>query len=89
MAGFSQRIQTDKKGQRLAQYIILDTDGQGSQLVPTHILDTGKWEVQSLGRTIHFPGGAPPSRDSSCWFDPNMLCMRGNSTIFHPSIFHL
>ncbi|XP_040819975.1 guanylate cyclase D-like [Ochotona curzoniae] len=81
VAGFSQRIRTDKKGQRLVQYIILDTDGQGSQLVPTHILDTGKWEVQSLGRTIHFPGGAPPSRDSSCWFDPNMLCMRGAHTL--------
>ncbi|XP_053415954.1 guanylate cyclase D-like [Nycticebus coucang] len=77
VAGFSQRIQTDEKGRRLAQYIILDTDGQGSQLVPTHILDTGTWQVQPLGRAIHFPGGAPPSHDSSCWFDPNMLCVRG------------
>ncbi|XP_042763057.1 guanylate cyclase D-like [Panthera leo] len=77
VAGFSQRIRTDEKGRRLAQYVILDTDGQGSQLVPTHILDTGTWQVQPLDRAIHFPGGAPPARDSSCWFDPNMLCMRG------------
>ncbi|XP_025784615.1 olfactory guanylyl cyclase GC-D-like [Puma concolor] len=76
VAGFSQRIRTDEKGRRLAQYVILDTDGQGSQLVPTHILDTGTWQVQPLDRAIHFPGGAPPARDSSCWFDPNMLCMR-------------
>lgn len=26
---------------------------------------------------IHFPGGVPPARDSSCWYDPNTLCMRG------------
>ncbi|KAK1336137.1 hypothetical protein QTO34_003939 [Cnephaeus nilssonii] len=72
-----QRIRTDEKGRRLAQYVILDTDGQESQLVPTHILDTGTWQVQPLGRAIHFPGGAPPARDSSCWFDPNALCIRG------------
>uniref|UniRef100_G3U1X3 guanylate cyclase n=1 Tax=Loxodonta africana TaxID=9785 RepID=G3U1X3_LOXAF len=77
MAGFSQRIQRDEKGRRLAQYVILDTDGWGSQLVPTHILDTGTWQVLPLGRAIHYPGGAPPARDSSCWFDPNSLCMRG------------
>uniref|UniRef100_A0A8D2DXH3 Guanylate cyclase n=1 Tax=Sciurus vulgaris TaxID=55149 RepID=A0A8D2DXH3_SCIVU len=77
VVGFSQRIRTDKRGRRLAQYVILDTDGQGSQLVPTHILDTGTWQVQPLGKAIHFPGGTPPVHDSSCWFDPNMLCMRG------------
>ncbi|XP_006865081.1 PREDICTED: olfactory guanylyl cyclase GC-D-like [Chrysochloris asiatica] len=79
--GFSQRIRTDEKGRRLAQYVILDTDGWGSQLVPTHILDTGTWQVQPLGRAIHFPGGAPPARDSSCWFDPNTLCMRGSQSL--------
>nr|XP_027798668.1 guanylate cyclase D-like [Marmota flaviventris] len=77
VAGFSQRIRTDKRGRRLAQYVILDTDAQGNQLVPTHILDTGTWQVQPLGKAIHFPGGAPPVHDSSCWFDPNTLCMRG------------
>ncbi|ELW71908.1 Olfactory guanylyl cyclase GC-D [Tupaia chinensis] len=81
VAGYSQRIRTDVKGRRLAQYVILDTDGQGSQLVPTHILDTGTWQVQPLGRAIHFPGGAPPARDSSCWFDPNMLCMKDTQTL--------
>ncbi|KAG8522890.1 Olfactory guanylyl cyclase GC-D [Galemys pyrenaicus] len=83
VAGCSQRIRTDEKGRRLAQYVILDTDGQGSQLVPTHILDTGTWQVQPLGRTIHFPGGVPPARDSKCWFDPNTLCMTGNSPFVH------
>ncbi|KAK7806793.1 hypothetical protein U0070_010277 [Myodes glareolus] len=77
VAGFSQRIQMDGKGRRLAQYVILDTDGEGSQLVPTHILDTSTWQVQPLGKAIHFPGGSPPVRDASCWFEPNTLCIRG------------
>ncbi|KAM9079852.1 LOW QUALITY PROTEIN: guanylate cyclase 2D-like [Megaptera novaeangliae] len=84
VAGFSQRIWTDEKGRRLAQYVILDTDGRGSQLVPTHILDTSTWQVQPLGRAIHFPGGTPPVRDSSCWFDLNTLCMRGNGNPILP-----
>uniref|UniRef100_A0A8C6RPR8 Guanylate cyclase n=1 Tax=Nannospalax galili TaxID=1026970 RepID=A0A8C6RPR8_NANGA len=77
VAGFSQRIRMDEKGRRLAQYVILDTDGEGNQLMPTHILDTETWQVQSLEKAIHFPGGDPPDHDSSCWFDPNILCMRG------------
>ncbi|KAF4009328.1 hypothetical protein G4228_000255 [Cervus hanglu yarkandensis] len=76
VAGFNQRIRTDKKGRRLAQYVILDTDGRGSQLVPTHTLDADTWQVQPLNRAIHFPGGVPPARDSNCWFDPNTLCIR-------------
>lgn len=83
VAGFSQRIRTDGKGRRLAQYVILDTDGEGSQLVPTHILDTSTWQVQPLGKPIHFPGGSPPAHDASCWFDPNTLCIRGNSLSTH------
>lgn len=83
VAGFSQRIQMDWKGRRLAQYVILDTDGEGSQLVPTHILDTNTWQVQALEKAIHFPRGSPPARDASCWFDPNTLCIRGNSLLTH------
>lgn len=83
VAGFSQRIRIDGKGRRLAQYVILDTDGEGSQLVPTHILDTSTWQVQPLGKPIHFPGGSPPAHDASCWFDPNTLCIRGNSLSTH------
>lgn len=83
VAGFSQRIQIDGKGRRLAQYVILDTDGQGGQLVPTHILDTSTWRVRALGKALHFPGGSVPARDASCWFDPNTLCIRGNSLSAH------
>ncbi|KAM6159424.1 guanylate cyclase D-like [Rhynchocyon petersi] len=89
VAGFSQRIRTDNKGRRLAQYVILDTDGYGSHLVPTHVLNTGTWQVQPLSRAIHFPGGAPPARDSSCWFDPNTLCVRGVQPLGSPLILVL
>lgn len=44
VAGFNQRIRTNKKGRRLAQYVILDTDGRGSQLAPTHTLDADTWQ---------------------------------------------
>uniref|UniRef100_A0A4X2LMQ2 guanylate cyclase n=1 Tax=Vombatus ursinus TaxID=29139 RepID=A0A4X2LMQ2_VOMUR len=82
LAGFSQRIQTDERGNRLANYVILDTDGQKSQLIPTHLLDTSTQLVQSLGRPIHFPQGEPPPSDSNCWFDPDTLCIGGNSLTY-------
>ncbi|XP_031817270.1 olfactory guanylyl cyclase GC-D-like [Sarcophilus harrisii] len=74
LAGFSQRIQTDERGNRLARYVILDTDGQKNQLIPTHLLDMSTLSVQSLGRPIHFPQGISPPPDSNCWFDPDTLC---------------
>ncbi|XP_027703889.1 retinal guanylyl cyclase 2 [Vombatus ursinus] len=81
LAGFSQRIQTDERGNRLANYVILDTDGQKSQLIPTHLLDTSTQLVQSLGRPIHFPQGEPPPSDSNCWFDPDTLCIGDGSSV--------
>lgn len=85
VAGFSQRIRIDGKGRRLPQYVILDTNGEGSQLVPTHILDVSTQQVQPLGTAVHFPGGSPPARDASCWFDPNTLCIRGKVTHCPPT----
>uniref|UniRef100_A0ABM5FV77 Guanylate cyclase n=1 Tax=Pogona vitticeps TaxID=103695 RepID=A0ABM5FV77_9SAUR len=76
-AGFSRRVQTDSRGRPLAKYVILDTDGKGSQLFPTHLLVASSGTVHSLGRPIHFPGGWPLPADSSCWFDPDVLCIRG------------
>ncbi|XP_077197363.1 retinal guanylyl cyclase 2-like [Paroedura picta] len=76
-AGFSHRIQVDSRGKVVANYVILDTDGRGSRLSPTYLLGTSSGSVQPLGRAIHFPGGGPPPEDSSCWFDPDVLCIRG------------
>ncbi|XP_071619560.1 retinal guanylyl cyclase 2 isoform X2 [Heliangelus exortis] len=75
--GFSHRVETDSCGKGLSSYVILDTDGRGNQLFPTHFLDMFSDSVKSLGRVIHFPREAPPKPDSSCWFDPDVLCTGG------------
>ncbi|XP_034971274.2 retinal guanylyl cyclase 2-like [Zootoca vivipara] len=76
-AGFSRRVEADSKGKPLAQYVILDTDGRGSHFFPTYLLVASSGLVQTLGRAMHFPGGSPPPADSSCWFDPDVPCIRG------------
>ncbi|XP_053912852.1 retinal guanylyl cyclase 2 isoform X3 [Cuculus canorus] len=75
--GFSHWVETDSCGKGLSNYVILDTDGCGNQLFPTHLLNMSSDAVKSLGRAIHFPSGAPPKPDSSCWFDPDVLCNGG------------
>nr|XP_009686625.1 PREDICTED: retinal guanylyl cyclase 2 [Struthio camelus australis] len=75
--GFSHWIETDSWGNQLSSYVILDTEGRGNQLFPTHLLDMSSDSVKFLGRAIHFPGGAPPRADSDCWFDPEVLCTGG------------
>ncbi|NXH13163.1 GUC2F cyclase, partial [Bucco capensis] len=75
--GFNHWIQTDNCGKGLSNYVILDTDGHGNQLFPTHLLDMSSGSVRSLDQAIHFPSGAPPKPDSSCWFDPDVLCSGG------------
>ncbi|KAG8137079.1 hypothetical protein E2320_005621 [Naja naja] len=78
-AGFSHRIQIDSKGQPLARYVILDTDGKESHLYPTYLLTASSGMMQPLGRAIHFPGGTSPPVDSACWFEPDALCERDDA----------
>ncbi|NXA38115.1 GUC2F cyclase, partial [Eudromia elegans] len=75
--GFSHWIETDDSGNQLSNYVILDTEGQGNQIFPTHLLDLSSDSVKSLGRAIHFPLRGPPKADSDCWFDPDVLCSGG------------
>uniref|UniRef100_A0A8C2SXZ6 Guanylate cyclase n=1 Tax=Coturnix japonica TaxID=93934 RepID=A0A8C2SXZ6_COTJA len=75
--GFSHWVETDSCGRWLCNYVVLDTDGHGSQLSPTHLLDMSSESVKPLGKNIHFPRGAPPKKDCSCWFDPDVLCSGG------------
>ncbi|XP_058040982.1 retinal guanylyl cyclase 2-like [Ahaetulla prasina] len=75
-AGFSHRIQVDSRGRPLGRYMILDTDGKGSHLYPTYLLEASSGMMQPLGRTIHFPGGRSPPVDSACWFEPHVPCER-------------
>ncbi|OWK54559.1 Retinal guanylyl cyclase 2 [Lonchura striata] len=75
--GFSHRVETDSHGKGLNNYVILDTDGHGNKFYPTHLLDMPSGSVLSLGQAIHFPNEIPPKPDSSCWFDPDVLCTEG------------
>uniref|UniRef100_A0A8C6XJE9 Receptor ligand binding region domain-containing protein n=1 Tax=Naja naja TaxID=35670 RepID=A0A8C6XJE9_NAJNA len=88
-AGFSHRIQIDSKGQPLARYVILDTDGKESHLYPTYLLTASSGMMQPLGRAIHFPGGTSPPVDSACWFEPDALCERDDYIHFTAGFYLL
>ncbi|XP_078512369.1 retinal guanylyl cyclase 2-like [Lissotriton helveticus] len=75
--GFNHRLLTDSKGNGLTNYVVLDTDGKLNQLFPTYAVELSSNLVRFLGKTIRFPGGTPPPADSSCWFDPDTLCIGG------------
>ncbi|XP_041055269.1 retinal guanylyl cyclase 2 [Carcharodon carcharias] len=76
-AGFNQKIGTNSRGEGIANYIILDTDGRSHHLSPTYTLNMATEMVEDRGITIHFPGGSSPGADSSCWFDPDTICTGG------------
>ncbi|XP_017947350.2 retinal guanylyl cyclase 2 [Xenopus tropicalis] len=75
--GFTQTLYTDGKGNDLSNFVVLDTDGKVNQLFPTYSVEMSSNLVRFLGKTIRFPGGTPPPSDSSCWFDPDTLCIGG------------
>ncbi|XP_073468963.1 retinal guanylyl cyclase 2-like isoform X1 [Aquarana catesbeiana] len=75
--GFTHMLYTDGKGNGLSSFVVLDTDGKINQLFPTYSVEVGINLVRFLGKTIRFPGGTPPTADSSCWFDPDTLCIGG------------
>ncbi|XP_051968449.1 retinal guanylyl cyclase 1 isoform X1 [Xyrauchen texanus] len=80
--GFNQRISSGTDGEGMqARYVVLDTDGSGSNLHCTHALEAphtyGKYGgLKYLGKLIHF-AGASPSSDSNCWFSPYVACSGG------------
>ncbi|XP_072288115.1 retinal guanylyl cyclase 2-like [Pyxicephalus adspersus] len=75
--GFTHMLYTDGKGNGISSFVVLDTDGRMNQLFPTYSVEVGLNLVRFLGKTIRFPGGTPPPADSSCWFDPDTLCIGG------------
>uniref|UniRef100_A0A4W3HBU0 Receptor ligand binding region domain-containing protein n=1 Tax=Callorhinchus milii TaxID=7868 RepID=A0A4W3HBU0_CALMI len=79
--GFNQRIRTDAQGNGLSDYVVLDADWSGQQLVPTYTVDPGDNLLVPTGNPIRFPGGAPPQPDPNCWFDPNNLCTGGEASL--------
>lgn len=76
--GFNQKFQVDNSGEVKTNYVILDTDNQGSALHRTYLVDLISAKVRFAGRSIFFPGGSPPPSDSTCWFEPSVPCTGGN-----------
>lgn len=85
--GFSHYIKTSSSGAPLLDYLILDTDGLSLELKPTYRIDMEMRTVHFLGREIHFPRGYGPRRDSSCWFNPKIICSGGVDLYSTISVF--
>ncbi|XP_078062978.1 retinal guanylyl cyclase 2-like [Mustelus asterias] len=87
--GFNQALRTDKDGTVIADYVVLDTDGTGSQLRPTHSVNVKVGTLKYLGTAIHFPQGTGPGTDADCWFDSKDMCTGGLEPMFVLLIFAL
>ncbi|XP_058269093.1 retinal guanylyl cyclase 2 [Hemibagrus wyckioides] len=85
--GFNQNIQIDSQGDGQTNYVILDTDGWGTDLYLCYLVDLGSNMVRYAGRSIHYPGGSSPSADSSCWFNPKTICTGGVDVIYVIIVF--
>ncbi|GAA6087144.1 retinal guanylyl cyclase 2 [Tachysurus ichikawai] len=85
--GFNQNIQIDSQGDGQTNYVILDTDGWGTDLYLSYLVDLGSNMVRYAGRSIHYPGGSSPSADSSCWFSPKTICTGGVDVIYVIIVF--
>ncbi|XP_053363646.1 retinal guanylyl cyclase 2 isoform X2 [Clarias gariepinus] len=85
--GFNQNIQFGPEGDGQTNYIILDSDGWGTDLYLCYLVDLGTSMVRYAGRSIHYPRGSPPSADSSCWFNPKSICTGGVDVIYVVIVF--
>uniref|UniRef100_A0AAR2KHG6 Guanylate cyclase n=1 Tax=Pygocentrus nattereri TaxID=42514 RepID=A0AAR2KHG6_PYGNA len=81
-SGFNQPVLAGKEGEGMqVRYVVLDTDGVGSSLHRTHVLEAahtfGKFgALKYMGKSIHF-AGASPSTDPNCWFSRYIACSGG------------
>uniref|UniRef100_A0A3Q2GNU0 Guanylate cyclase n=1 Tax=Cyprinodon variegatus TaxID=28743 RepID=A0A3Q2GNU0_CYPVA len=75
--GFNQKVQVDSSGEVKTNYVVLDSDKRSSQLYQAYYVDLKAGVLRFAGRSIHFPGGSPPTADSRCWFDKNVICTGG------------
>ncbi|XP_061574875.1 retinal guanylyl cyclase 2 [Cololabis saira] len=81
-SGFNQKYQVDTRGEVKTNYVILDSDGKGSQLYQASTVDLEAGLLRFAGRSINFPGGSPPPPDSSCWFDETTICTGGVEVMY-------
>ncbi|XP_069776055.1 retinal guanylyl cyclase 1-like [Narcine bancroftii] len=87
--GFGQRLRTDESREVVADYVVLDTDGAGSLLQATHMLEADSGSLRPLGPAIHFPRGSAPGTDSSCWFNAQEACTEGLEPTYMAMVFAL
>nr|AYD91330.1 retinal guanylyl cyclase 2 GC-F [Carcharhinus amblyrhynchos] len=80
--GFNQKIWTDQNGDSFTDYVILDTDGKGTELHHTYTVDMETGLLRLTGRTINFPNGISPKADSACWFTRGKICTGGVDPFF-------
>ncbi|XP_072126994.1 retinal guanylyl cyclase 2-like isoform X1 [Mobula birostris] len=80
--GFNQRIWTNENGESFADYVILDTDGEGDELHHTYLVDMETDILQLTGKVIHFPNGVLPKTDAACWFTHGKICTAGIDPFF-------
>ncbi|KAL4631438.1 retinal guanylyl cyclase 2-like [Arapaima gigas] len=84
-SGFNQPLRSGQNGEGMqGRYVVLDTDGRGSTLHCTHMLEAAHTygDIGGLkyrGRSIHFPGSSPSS-DATCWFNPYTACSGGEGS---------
>ncbi|KAG2468103.1 GUC2F cyclase, partial [Polypterus senegalus] len=72
--GFNQPLWSNRHGELLANYVVLDSDGSSGFLRATHTVDMANGMLKYMGNSIHFPQGSSPGTDSGCWFDSSTIC---------------
>uniref|UniRef100_A0A8C4S5W1 Guanylate cyclase n=1 Tax=Erpetoichthys calabaricus TaxID=27687 RepID=A0A8C4S5W1_ERPCA len=75
--GFNQPLWSNRHGELLANYVVLDSDGSNGFLRATHTVDMANGMLKYMGNSIHFPQGSSPGTDSGCWFDSSTICTGG------------
>ncbi|XP_051781077.1 retinal guanylyl cyclase 2-like isoform X2 [Erpetoichthys calabaricus] len=87
--GFNQPLWSNRHGELLANYVVLDSDGSNGFLRATHTVDMANGMLKYMGNSIHFPQGSSPGTDSGCWFDSSTICTGGVDPSFILLIFIL
>ncbi|XP_029436768.1 retinal guanylyl cyclase 1 [Rhinatrema bivittatum] len=86
--GFSHGLSVDEDGELLMDYVLLDTDGEGSLLKPTYTIHAATGALRYIDE-IHFPYSSGPGTDSDCWFHTGVICTGGVDPTFLLLVFVL
>ncbi|KAM8986004.1 retinal guanylyl cyclase 1, partial [Ara ararauna] len=78
--GFCQSFSIDQDGAVSVPYVVLDTDGQGDQLLPVYGLEPGTRGLSQRAHVTHWPRSSSPGTDAGCWFETGSICNGGLDT---------